>query len=226
MSPLKCSLLQSLWVICSVIFTEERVLPAAKVSPTSTRRSQSLFPVWMCIASCSWHRAVWPLQLQGCLWGWILKFSRKGALCMTTKTVLQHKFQDSLIASQTILLPPVSPLSILIHIQSPDWFSYTILSYDFNQKPPMTSPFHWRTPDILLFDVIPLPGLYHLLQIYLSPNPSLWSDWVCPSTSLIWSLWILLSALRKPLVSIRILAGSKTVTLRSLSKWRGSTEVW
>ena len=59
------------------------------------------------------------------------------------------------ISSQTVLWPPVSPASILICIQLPDGFFYTILSYDFF-NPQTSCDFSFsQDSNILVFDVFP-----------------------------------------------------------------------
>ena len=167
MSLFKRSSLPSPWVMCQSFSSCKDMAVAAKVSSNSQspKRSQGLFPMYVYIGSLIGHPSrdlfsLSPVRKSG------TSSFQECFLHDRPGHFLNKNYRISVMASQMVLWPSISSLSILIHIQPPDWLFYTILLYDFFiPKPPMTFPFH-RTP-ASCFWCLSLPGLYHLLHTYL-----------------------------------------------------------
>ena len=228
MSLFKCSSLLGPWVMCQSFSLCKGMAAATKVFSNSYSHPKEAKDCFLCM--CILEALSGTQAVTSSASGLSISLEPqvfKRAFYMRDQDTSSTKITEfSVMASQMVLWPSISSLSILIHIQPPDWFFYTILLYDFFiPKPPMTFPFH-RTP-AFCFWCLSLPGLYHLLQTYL-----VWLSHFSALTGFAqacfcsWFPFILFSAPGKPLVSVRVPAGDKTVALKSLSRWRGSTEMW
>lgn len=88
-----------------------------------------------------------------------------------TKTLPQQEFQNSCHSLPNNFL--TASLSILIHIQPPDWFLYTIFACEFfNENLLWLSSFHRRAPNILVFDVFPYLDSTIISKLTLCGTPS------------------------------------------------------
>lgn len=104
-----------------------------------------------------------------------------------TRTTPQQKLQNFLSwPPKWFSDHPFSSLSILIHIQPPDWFFYTIFAlWLLYPKPPLFS-FSQDSRILLLMSFPTWPLLFSKLTLCDLPlNPFLCSDWVCPSLFLL-----------------------------------------
>ena len=191
MSLFKCSSLLSPWVMCQSFSLCKGMAAAAKVFSNSYSHPKEAKDCFLCM--CILEASSGTQAVTSSASGLSISLEPqvfKSVFYMTDQDTSSTKITEfSVMASQMVLWPSISSLSILIHIQPPDWFFYTILLYDFFiPKPPMTFTFHmtpascfWSFP-ILSFPTWPLPSSPNLPCV---TSPFLCSDWVCPSLFLL-----------------------------------------
>ena len=161
---------------------------AAKVSSNSQspKRSQGLFPMYVYIGSLIGHPSRDLFSLSPVCKSGTSSF-QECFLHDRPGHFLNKNYRISVMASQMVLWPSISSLSILIHIQPPDWLS-TLFCFMTSLSQNLPWLFLFTGLQHLAFDVFPYLAstTFSILTLCDLPlNPFLCFDWVCPSLFLL-----------------------------------------